>query len=252
MRIEKGGNGEGGILPLAVVIMLMLTLAGLVISASISSTSASGPSLPLLLYGKVSYKDGSPAPNIGVSAKNEVSGLSLNTTTDEKGVWSMEVSEIAKCGDVVLIVARDAWNNEISEKVNVSEAPQRMDLQFDVSPPTTTPPFIGDGDNNEEGEIPSGTQNETEQGTEIVTPTHTPTATPPSPGISNANVSENRSNVSQSDLEPEGNASSSIFSQRRSKSPMAVVSAIIALVAGLVLVTLLVYFYRRSQKQKRI
>lgn len=252
MRIEKGGNGEGGILPLAVVIMLILTLAGLVISASVSSTSASGPSLPLLLYGKVSYKDGSPAPNVGVSAKNEVSGLSLNTTTDEKGVWSMEVSEIAKCGDVVLIVARDAWNNEISEKVNVSEAPQRIDLQFDVSPPTTTPPFIGDGDNNEEGEIPSGTQNETEQGTEIVTPTHTPTATPPSPGISNANVSENRSNVSQSDLEPEGNASSSIFSQRRSKSPMAVVSAIIALVAGLVLVTLLVYFYRRSQKQKRI
>ena len=250
MRIEKGGNDEEGILPLALVIMLILTLAGLVISASASSTSASGPSLPLLLYGEVSYKDGSPAPNIGVSAKNEVSGLSLNTTTDEKGVWSMEVSEIAKCGDVVLIVARDAWNNEISEKVNVSEAPQRTDLQFDVFPPTTTPPFIGDGDNNEEGEIPSGTQNETEQGTETVTPT--PTATPPSPGISNANVSENRSNVSQSGLEPEGNASSSIFSQRRSKFPMAVVSAIIALAAGLVLVTLLVYFYRRSQKQKRI
>lgn len=223
-------------------IVVLVVLTGLILSAS----SAGGPSLPLFLYlyGDVSYEDGSLAPNVGVNAKNEVSGQSLATTTDEKGVWSLEVSEIASCGGVVLIVAKDAWDNEVSEKVNVSEAPQRIDLKFDVPPPTTTPPFIGDGDNNEEGEIPSGTQNETEQSTETVTPT--PTATPTSsPTVTFPSGTE--LNTSQSNFEPDENASPSIFSHKGSKPSMAVVSAVIALVAGLAFVTLLIY--RRKNKK---
>jgi len=226
-------------------IVVLVVLTGLILSAS----SAGGPSLPLLLYGEVSYKDGSPAPNVGVSAKNEVSGQSLATTTDGKGVWSLEVSEIANCGDVVIIVAKDARDNEVSEKVNVTAAPQRIDLQFDVSPPTTTPP--SDGGSSGGGETTSGTQSKTEQGTEAVTPTPLSTTTPPSPstGISNATVSENESNISQSNLgsEPEENADFSIFNHKRSKSVIAVVSIVIALVAGLAFVTLLIYRHKNKR-----
>lgn len=243
---------RAGVVERFVVLVVLTLVIGLVISVS----SASGPSFPLLLHGEVSYKDGSPASNVEVSVKNEASGECLVTTTDEKGLWSIEVSGIAHSGDEVLVIAKDAWNNKVSKKVEVTVAPQEINLAFEVPLPTTTPPPVNDDGDNDEEELPSGTQNETEQDTEQVIP---PTTSPsPSPGVSNANVSEKDTNRSQSNQElGEGkeNTSSSIVNHKRGKSSMAEISIFVAaVVIGVAFVTLLIYNYKHkhTKKNKRV
>ena len=183
MRGEKGSNGEARrILPLAVV--LILTLSGLVISAPVSPTSAGPPGLPLVvLYGNLNYSDGHAAPNVEVTVKNETSGISLSDITNENGVWSVTIeegSQIGGCGDEVLIVAKDAWNNEVSKKVNIicnEQSPlQREDLAFDVPKPTATPSPSPPSDGG--GSSSSGGGDVTPTPTPSPTPTPTPTPTP--------------------------------------------------------------------------
>ncbi|MFC1786716.1 hypothetical protein ACFLY8_01600 [Halobacteriota archaeon] len=151
---------------IALSLLLTFTLTGLFMPISATVSAENVPSFPLILYGKVSYKDDFPAQDLSVIAKNEVSGQSLAAIT-EKGNWSIELSGIANSGDEVLIIAKDAWNNEISKKVNISIEPQRLDLVFEVNMPTTPPPIPTPSSPPSSG-----------GGTSTPTPTPTPTPIP--------------------------------------------------------------------------
>lgn len=239
---EREGNNEGRkTIVAALSLILTFTLTGLFISASVSSTSAGVPGFPLVtLYGNLTYADGSPAPNVEVTVKNETSGISLPpATTNKEGLWIITIfegSQIGGCGDEVLIYARDAWNNEVSKRVNIicdEDRLQSENLAFEVPKPTTTPsPSPSPSSSGAGGSGSSG-------GDVTPTPTPTPTSTPvttatsPSPSP----ISETESDTSQSEAKPEpeleGNANLSIL--------LVVGVGIVALLA---LVMLLVYRYK--------
>lgn len=252
---ERGGDDRGRkrIVVALSLAVLTFTVAGLVLSISPVSTQVLPPGV--ILYGYLTYADGSPAPNVEVTVKNETSGISLSpTTTDEKGVWTIEeVLKIANCGDEVLIYAKDAWNNEVSKKVNIicDEDPlQRIEnLSFEVPKPTTTPspspPSDGDGSSGGGGTSGGGTFTPTSTPTPI--PTVTSPSSSPSIGIPNASIiSETKSNTSQTESEsnpesePGGNAS--LPTSLVVGVGAGIVLAVLALIMGLV--------YRRYKKFK--
>ena len=254
---ERGGDDrrrERIVVALSLAV-LTFTVAGLVLSISPVSTQVLPPGV--ILYGYLTYADGSPAPNVEVTVKNETSGISLSpTTTDEKGVWTIEeVLKIANCGDEVLIYAKDAWNNEVSKKVNIicDEDPlQRIEnLSFEVPKPTTTPspspsspPSDGDGSSGGGGTSGGGTFTPTPTSTPI--PTVTSPSPSPSIGISNASIiSETKSNTSQTESE------SKPEQEQEPEGKSMPISLVVGVGAGIVLAVLALIMglvYRRYKK----
>jgi len=138
--------------------------------------------MPLaVVYGTVTYEDGTPAAGTLIRVKNLNTGAILNVTTDESGFWSCALpeSEDWKLGDEILISAQDAFGNYVETNMTISSGGAlRADLTFAASPPspsptptpTPTPTQIP---------TPTPTLTPTPTPTPVPTPSPTPTPTPP-------------------------------------------------------------------------